>query len=60
MESRQISNEVPISNWRAGLEVLGEQDVLWTESRHKARQEVTGASVIKVLLLPEMSRDELA
>ena len=32
---------VPISNRRAGLEVLGEWDVLWKESRHQARQECT-------------------
>ena len=30
------------------------------ESRHEARQEVTGASEIEVLLLPELSRDERA
>ena len=30
------------------------------KSGHEARQEVTGASVIEILLLPEMSRDELA
>ena len=33
----------------------------WKESRHRdeARQEVTGASVIEAILLPEMSKDEL-
>ena len=41
---------------RAGLEVLGEREVSWKleESRHEAHQEVTGASVIEVLL----TRDE--
>ena len=42
------------------MEVLCERDGSWKESRHKARQEVTGASVIEVLLLPEMSKRELA
>ena len=51
---------VPISKRRAGLEVPCEWDVLWKESRNKAGQEVTGASVIYVLLLPELSRDEQA
>ena len=51
-----------ISNCRAGLEVLSEREVWWKESSQpeEAQQEVTGASVIKVLLLPEMGRDELA
>ena len=49
-----------MSNRRAELEVLSERDVLWKESRHEARQEVTGASEIEVLLLPELSRDERA
>ena len=57
--------QLPISKHdEAGLEVLGEQtwNVLWKESRHEVPHcpEVTGASVIKVLLLPEISRDELA
>ena len=44
---------------RTWLEVLGELDhVLWKESRHEARQNVAGASVIKVLILPEMSSSE--
>ena len=34
-------------------------DVLWAESPHKVHQEVTGASVIEILLLPEM-RNELS
>ena len=59
-KSANQQRRVPISNRRAGLEVLGERDVSWKESRHEARQEVTGASVIEVLLLPEMSRDERA
>ena len=59
-ESANQQRRVPISNRRAGLEVLGERDVSWKESRHEARQEVTGASVIEVLLLLEMSRDERA
>ena len=59
-QSTNQQRRVPISNQRAGLEVLVERDVLWKESRHEARQEVTGASVIEVLLLPEMSRDERA
>ena len=59
-KSANQQRRVPISNWRAGLEVLGERDVSWKESRHEAHQEVTVASVIKVLLLPEMSRDEQA
>ena len=56
--------QLPISNHEAGLnsQVLGERNVSWKESRHEVPhcQEVTGASVIKVLLLPEISRDELA
>ena len=59
-ESANQQRRVPISNRRAGLEVLGERDVLWKESRHEARQEFSGASVIEVLLLPELSRDERA
>ena len=51
---------LPMSNRRVGPEVLGERKVSWKESRHEARQEVTGASVIQVLLLPEMSRYERA
>ena len=52
---------VPTSNSRAGLEVLGKRDVSSKELRHEARQEVTGASEIEVLL-PEimMGRDERA
>ena len=57
-ESANQQRRVPISNWRAGLEVLGERDVSLKESRHEARQEVTGASMIEVLLLPEMSKRE--
>ena len=57
-ESANQQRRVPISNRRAGLEVLGERDVSWKESRHEARQEFSGASVIEVLLLPELSRDE--
>ena len=59
-ESANQQRRVPISNLRAGLEVLGERDVLWKESRHEARQEFSGATVIEVLLLPELSRDEQA
>ena len=59
-ESANQQRRVPISNRRAGLEVLGERDVSWKESRHEARQEFSGASVIEVLLLPELSRDERA
>ena len=59
-QSTNQQRRVPISNQLAGLEVLVERDVSWKESRHEARQEVTGALVIEVLLLPEMSRDERA
>ena len=62
-KSANQQRRVPISNRRAGaagLEVLGERDVSWKESRHEAHQQVTGVLVIEVLLLPEMSRDELA
>ena len=59
-KSANQQRRVPISNRRAELEVFGEWEVSWKESRHKARQEVTGASVIEVLLLPELSRDERA
>ena len=40
----------------------GKRDVSesWKESRHEALQEVTGASEIEFLLLPELSRDERA
>ena len=56
-ENQQLRG--PISNWLAGLDVLVKQDVLWAESPHKVHQEVTGASVIEILLLPEM-RNELS
>ena len=47
------------NHWAGLLEVLrlSKQDVLWKESHHEACQEVTGASVINILLLPEISRD---
>ena len=48
-KSANQQRRVPISNQRAGLEVLGERDVSWKESRHEARQEVTGASVVEFL-----------
>ena len=59
-ESANQQRRVPISNLLAGLEVLSERDVLWKESRHEGRQEFSGASVIEVLLLPELNRDERA
>ena len=42
-KSANQQRRVPISNRLAGLEVLGERDVSWKESRHEARQEVSGA-----------------
>ena len=59
-ESANQQRRGQISNRRAGLEVLGERDRSWKESRHEARQEFSGAFVIEVLLLPEWSRDERA
>ena len=62
-ETRKSANQqrrVPISNRRTGLELLCEWDVSWKESRYEMRQEVTGASVTEVLLLPAMSRNERA
>ena len=59
-KSANQQRSVPISNRQAGLEVLGKRDISWKESRHEVRQKVTGALVIEVLLLPEMSERELA
>ena len=58
-ESANQQRREPISNRRAGLEVLGERDVSWKEARHEARQEFSGASVIEVLLLPELSERKI-
>ena len=47
MVTGKLTNQqrrVPINNQQAGLEVLVELDVSWKESRHEARQEVTGGS----------------
>ena len=59
-ESANQQRRVPISNRQAGLEGLGKRDGSWKESRHEALQEFSGALVIEVLLLTELSIDELA